>query len=284
MAKNVIAVCFDFDDTLTDDSTSALLAKHGIKPNEFWKHDVDALVRNEGWEPPNAWLHLLLKFMAEGRIPPMSNHDLCEFGKTLVPYEGLQELLAELRAIAADAWCEVEYYIISGGIQDIVEGFALRPAFKAIWACRLGSEAPGGPVKYVKRTISFTEKTRYLFMINKGISAEEASKNPTLVNEDILPAQRRVPFENIFYLGDGLTDVPCFSLLQKLAPGRRNTFGVFKAGENESAKKAWEKLIFPMRATGGTYNAKYSKEHSLGSVLRAAFSARCLEIKSQLMR
>jgi 2-hydroxy-3-keto-5-methylthiopentenyl-1-phosphate phosphatase len=167
--RNKLAVVFDFDDTLTNDSTSALLLRSDFsqeKIDKFWRKDVARLVSEDGWEETNAWLYLLLNYMKEGRVPWMTNEELKAFGNSLVPYEGLKEFLDDLRVTAEKAWCEVEFYIISGGIQDIIEGFPLRKEFKAVWGCRLAPDAPNGKVHYVKRAITFTEKTRYLFVIN----------------------------------------------------------------------------------------------------------------------
>ncbi|UOQ75251.1 hypothetical protein [Hymenobacter cellulosilyticus] len=63
------------------------------------------------------------------------------------------------------------------------------------------------------RIVDFTAKTRFLFEINKGVGKDGRS-NPFLVNEAVGPEKRRVPFSNIVYCGDGLTDVPAFSVVQ----------------------------------------------------------------------
>src|SRR5438552_10660937 len=104
--KNVVAVIFDFDDTLTEDSTSALLTRYGknITPDDFWKKEVDPLVRNEGWEPTNAWIHLLIKFMKDGRLKSLTNRDLREFGESLEPFSGLSELFRDLKDFAKKSW------------------------------------------------------------------------------------------------------------------------------------------------------------------------------------
>lgn len=81
-----------------------------------------------------------------------------------------------------------------------------------------------GPLKYIKRCITFTEKTRYLFEINKRIDPNESKSNPYLMNISFPDAQRRIPFANMIYVGDGITDIPCFSMVQKF---KGLAFGVF---------------------------------------------------------
>jgi phosphoglycolate phosphatase-like HAD superfamily hydrolase len=275
--KNVIAMIFDFDDTLTPDSVSMLLRENSICPNDFWT-EVNFLV-GQGWERTNAWIHLLLQ-----KLPNLKSQHLRQFGKSLTPYPGLPELFADLKDIAAKALCEVEFYIVSECIEDIItgfeEGFHSFGRFTAVWGSRVGSETPDGPLKYVKRTITFTEKTRYLFLINKGISAEEAHKDPHLVNE--VKKDRRIPFENMFYIGDGLSDIPCFSLLKQRAPNGRQTFGVFRAGEQESTDDFVKLGKLMSRTSGGAHNADYGNEQPLGLVLRTAIAKRCSAIWDEL--
>lgn len=207
-----------------------------------------------------------------------------EFGKSLTPYPGLPELFADLKHIAATALCEVEFYIVSECIEDIIHGFeeSFEPfgKFTAVWGSRVGSEIPGGPVKHIKRTVTFTEKTRYLFLINKGVSAADAHKNPHLVNE--IKKDRKVPFENMFYIGDGFSDVPCFSLLKERAPDGRQTFGVYRTGEQESQDDFAKLGKLMSRTSGGAHNADFGKEQPLGLVLRATIAERCSKIWDEL--
>jgi hypothetical protein len=131
----------------------------------------------------------------------------------------------------------------------------------------------------VANIISFTEKTKYLFAINKGITYEESRKKPFAVNDFVAPENRRIPFENMIYIGDGLTDVPCFSLLDK-AGGKG--FGVFEPKKKGDPKKAWEQLVMPRRVTT-LVPPQYGPEDALGSLLRVAVDSICtgIDLKTQ---
>lgn len=277
-AEDVIAVIFDFDDTLTEDSTTRLLTKHGIDVKKFWNQDVKQMVLKDGWDPTLAYLHRLLRLMEDGEIPQYTNEELRAFGAGLKPFPGLRGLFRDLCKITSEQSFEIEFYIISGGLEDIVEGFRLRPEFKAVWGCQLAPETPGGPVKYVKRVITFTEKTRYLFEINKGIDATESAKNPLLVNKDVPSGERRVPFANMIYIGDGLTDIPCFSVVQKQTDDKGKAFGIFRPGEEESERRAWLELIAQKRVTSA-HAPKYGPRSELGSLLRIYVKTLCADIK-----
>ena len=58
--------------------------------------------------------------------------------------------------------------------------------------------------------INYTLKAQYLFRISKGVSeiSDDRSVN-SRVNE------KHVEFRNMIYLGDGLTDIPCMTLIKE---------------------------------------------------------------------
>jgi phosphoglycolate phosphatase-like HAD superfamily hydrolase len=219
MPQNVIAIVFDFDDTLTDDSTTKLLAAHGFDAEDFWRREMKALT-DDGWDSPLAYLTLILENVGEGkRFGALSNASLRQFGATLAFYEGIPQLF--------------------GDLQDVAKRHTLtRPA------------------------------------INKGITDEDMKRNPFAVNTARPNEDRRVPFQNMIYIGDGLTDVPCFSVVEK-AGG--TAFGVFDPIKAGSPKKAWENLVAPKRVSA-LCSPRYGDKEILGSLLRAAVSSKCVDI------
>jgi hypothetical protein len=96
------------------------------------------------------------------------------------------------------------------------------------------------------------------------------------VNEDVNEEDRRVPFQNMIYVGDGFTDVPCFSLLGK-AKNKGTPFGVFNPEKPESPKQAWQRLVAPQRVK--TLNSpKFGATDDLGALLRAAVQELCIKL------
>lgn len=277
--QNIIALIFDFDDTLTDDSTTKLLEKYNIDPNKFWNKQVKERVEKE-WNPTLAYLDLLLEYVGSRKpLKNLSNNDLKKFGSSLKFYKGIPELFTSLKKIVAEhkvSSPSIEFYIISGGIEEIIKGSKIAKHFDGIWGC--GFEERNGTIAKIKNIISFTEKTKYLFYINKGLN-EDVRKNQYLVNKFVALNKRRIPFENMIYVGDGLTDIPCFSLIQK-SNGR--AFGVFNPQRKDSPKKAYEQLVATKRVL--TMNSPYyGKTDDLGSLIRAAVREICLslDLKSQ---
>jgi len=277
LPSNVIALVFDFDDTLVPDSTSKFLDLKGIPSKNFWKKDAKALVRS-GCDPTLAFLKLFLDNIGPNKpLGLLTNKDLRKFGKTLDDhiYPGLPGLFDDLkRTVKRFRDVSIEFYIVSGGLQPIIEGTGLvrKHHFSAVYGCQLGEEPGTNTVKFIKRAISFTEKTRYLFEISKGILPSKARRNPYLVNE--FPGTR-IPFSNMIYVGDGLTDIPCFSLV-----GKRGgiPFGVFDSTKTRSAKRAFLKFLIPGRVKG-MHTPRYGREDDLGIHLRSAVATICSQIK-----
>jgi hypothetical protein len=275
---DIIALIFDFDDTLVPDSTTSLLESNGIDVANFW-NSANSLVQN-GYDQPLAYLKLLLDIIGDGRpLGKLTNDDLGRYGASLDGsfHEGLPEFFDDIRTDISKNYkgIKAEFYIVSGGLQAVIEGSAIvKKYFNGVYACQLAGENENGPLTHIKRCITFTEKTRYLFEINKGISQSESSTNPLLVNKYIAEEERRVPFENMIYVGDGLTDVPCFSLIQKM---KGHAFGVFDPSKKEKTKQALEEFLEPKRVTS-MHAPRFKEGSELGSMLRAAVTARCLDI------
>ena len=123
-----------------------------------------------------------------------------------------------------------------------------------------------GVLKRIKRALTFTEKTRYLFEINKGITPADTIANKYVVNKHIPPEERRVPFKNMIYVGDGLTDIPCFSLVQRMGG---TAFGIFKPAVAASAKRAFLEFVKTDRVAS-THSPRFAADEDLGALLRAA--------------
>ncbi|GAH64121.1 unnamed protein product, partial [marine sediment metagenome] len=210
--------------------------------------------------------------------------DLRNFGSTLdksfspgiktLPRD-LKKIVKEYDNVVREFNVDIEFYIISSGLLEIIEGSKfIRDNFSGIYASQLGVDE-NGILSYIKRCITFTEKTRYLFEINKGISIEDTRKMPYLVNKKIPYEERRIPLSNFIYIGDGQTDVPCFSLLEQFGG---KSFGVFNPKDKKSAKRALIEFIVPQRVSLGFYEPKYRKEDPLGSLLRLTVESRVSDI------
>jgi FMN phosphatase YigB (HAD superfamily) len=133
--QNIIAVVFDFDDTLTDDSTTALLESVGIDTGEFWKSKAKALL-DQGWGPVPAYLKLLLDNVGEGKpFEKLTNARLREFGASLRFYPGIPGLFRDLQKSVKEHPLSnpgIEFYVVSSGLEEIIRGSDVPPILSSV--------------------------------------------------------------------------------------------------------------------------------------------------------
>jgi hypothetical protein len=153
----------------------------------------------------------LLDYLAMDRP---TNAQLKNLGAKMKLYRGLPEMFEEfneglLAPQHVSFGIKVEHYVISSGLKILIEGSRLRPHLREVFGCEFAEDAEGR-ISFPKRVISHTQKTQYLFRINKGLLDMTQD-----VNDHMPEAIRPVPFPNMIYIGDGPTDVPCFTIMKK---------------------------------------------------------------------
>lgn len=274
MNEAVIAVIFDFDGTLGPDTIAALLQSNKVSPKIFWM-EVDKRVEN-GWDPPLAYMQLLWEYAKDGKID-VSPKALRAIGKKLNLFPGLPKAFKELRDYMRkepelkDARVNLEYYIISGGIEEIILGNKIAEHMDGIFGSNFAYDKKGNPTG-IKSAISFTEKTRFLYGINKGVSVKDMRCNPYKINDATTADHYRVPFPQMIYIGDGPSDIPCLS-----AVSRFGGTGIGVSSPTNSFRKGYE-LARGKRITVGPYTANYEKGSDMRKVLQETILRIGLEI------
>lgn len=215
LIQNTIAVVYDYDQTLSpcymqDD---VIFPEFGIDSSRFWARCAD-LVQRHGYDNELAYMKALLDVLALDRP---SNAQLKALGARMRLYPGLPGMFEEFGPNGHNLLTEeqkalglrVEHYIISSGLKALIDGSPLAPYIRAAFGCEF-AEDDEGRISFPSRVISHTQKTQYLFRINKGLLEPWQD-----VNDHMPPDLRPVPFPNMIYIGDGPTDVPCFTVMRK---------------------------------------------------------------------
>lgn len=235
--SDVIALIFDFDDTLAPDSTTGFLADIGVDVEEFWTDRVGPLLFQQDWDPVPAYLYQMIELSRSGSHGPLTRDRLEDWGRRLPLHAGVETLFNRLRAVVRKDHPQVqlEFYLISSGIGDVLRQTSIAHEFTDIWASEFIYDDHGA-AQFPKRVVSFTDKTRYLFHIQKGIIGASSRNKPFEVNKKIAQDKLRVPFEQMIFVGDGYTDIPCFSLIRRSGGV---AFGVWDPRHRDKRSRAW---------------------------------------------
>ena len=210
MEKPIVALIYDFDKTLSPKDMQEYSFLPGIRvdPDKFWglcrdfaeEHQMDGVL---------TYMYLMKK-MAQGELD-LSREKLNELGRDVAFFPGVESWFDRINRIGEAGGVQVEHYIISSGLTDIIRGSAIGNQFKAVFAASFCYDAAGQPV-WPSMTVNYTNKTQYLFRINKGILDVTNDRDLNAFTPEYM---RRVPFTNMIYIGDGLTDVPCMKMTKQ---------------------------------------------------------------------
>ena len=206
----IVAFLYDFDKTLctTDMQNYAFIPSLGMTPAEFWEL-ANGFGRRNRIDGILAYMYTMIQESKRKNIL-FTRQDLVEKGKSIVLFPGVQDWFRRINEFGAAQGVQVEHYIISSGLREIIEGSTIRDVFKEIYASEFYYDENGVPV-WPKLAVNFTAKTQFVYRINKGVL--DVSDDKTL-NDSMPDDSKRVPFHNMIYVGDGLSDVPCMKMMR----------------------------------------------------------------------
>ena len=239
--RNTIAIVYDFDGTLSPQPMQeyTVLPKIGVKSDKFWK-EVNAEAKSTVSESMLVYMRLLLEKADESKVH-IGRRDFKDMAKSIKYFPGVEtwfDRINEYVQKQSGGRVKVRHYVISAGMKEILEGISIRRHFAQIYASEYHFDHHG-VAKFPKLLITDTSKTQYLFRINKG--KEDLSES---INEHMPEADRPIPFENVIYIGDGLTDVPSM-VVTKNSGG--NTVAVYKKNSAKGLRTC-KKLLDAGRA------------------------------------
>lgn len=206
--RPVVAICYDFDKTLSPDNMQAqgyLQAINYENQEEFWKETM-SLAREHEMDSNLAWMYLMLR---GARGKEIFRREMLEgYGAKVRLYDGVTTWFDRMRKYGEERGIIVEHYIISSGLREMIDGTEVAGEFEKIYASSFFYDEDGVAI-WPAQVVNFTNKTQFLFRISKGV----LGINDDAVNDYFAPEELRVPFRNMVYIGDSDTDIPCMKLV-----------------------------------------------------------------------
>ncbi len=235
MAKKFtpMAIAYDFDGTLADGNMQEHRFLPDIKmtPDDFWA-EVKQLTQEHQADEVLMYMNLMLK-KAKAEGVPVRRADFEARGKSVELFDGVEEWFDRITKYGRKCMVGVEHFLISSGNDEIVRGTPISANFKRIYASKFMFDEHGAAV-WPALAVNYTTKTQYLFRINKG--AHDLSDSSG-VNEFVEKSKRAVPFENMVFIGDGSTDIPCFRLVKEQGGLSVAVYNASKRGAKARAQK-----------------------------------------------
>ena len=273
----IIASLYDFDKTLctTDMEDYAFIPSLGYTPAEFWGR-ANAF----GWENRMdgllAYMYTMIQECAAQNIK-LDRAFLNHCGESIQLFPGVREWFARINAFGESLGVQVEHYVISSGLREIIEGSGIAQEFREIYACEFYYNE-NGDACWPKLDVNFTNKTQFVYRINKGILDVSRDKE---LNDSMPDDSKRVPFTNMIYMGDGLSDVPCMKMMRAYGG---QAIAVYQASNRQGVEKLLADgrvdFIFP-----ADYREGMELDRTVRDILRKmTITDRLLEVNNRQLR
>ena len=273
----IIAFLYDFDKTLctTDMEDYAFIPSLGYTPAEFW-----GKANAFGWENRMdgllAYMYTMIQECAAQNIK-LDRAFLNHCGESIQLFPGVREWFARINAFGESLGVQVEHYVISSGLREIIEGSGIAQEFREIYACEFYYNE-NGDACWPKLDVNFTNKTQFVYRINKGILDVSRDKE---LNDSMPDDSKRVPFTNMIYMGDGLSDVPCMKMMRAYAG---QAIAVYQASNRQGVEKLLADgrvdFIFP-----ADYREGMELDRTVRDILRKmTITDRLLEVNNRQLR
>ena len=258
--NKTVAFMYDFDETLSKGYMQdySLIPLLGEQKDVFWEN-VNAVGKSENMDGVLAYLYVIMQKANQKNIK-MDSQTLMEYGKTIDFFDGVQNWFERINSYGKSLGLEIEHYIISSGMTDIIKGSSIAKYFKKIFACSYCYDKEGKPY-WPKQAVNYTNKTQYIYRIRKN--QLDDLNNSSAVN-DYVDEQKKLPYKHMIYLGDGQTDIPCMKLIKS-----KGGFSVCVYNpQSTHAKKTAEKIYFDGRVNF-VAPADYSAQSQLDTMIKS---------------
>ena len=253
------ALIYDFDGTLSPGNMQeyGFIAAVGKSNEEFW-HESNVLAEDFVADPILSYMLKMLEHAGKTNTP-IKREAFQATGRNIKLFKGVESWFGRINRYAEERGIEILHYINSSGLKEIIEGTPIAGEFKKIYACEfLYNE--DGDAYWPAVAINYTNKTQFIYKINKGVDSVSDSH---LVNAYVPDSERPVPYEHMIYVGDGTTDIPCMRLV---SDRRGHSIGVYNPDSEQGYQKT--KLLLEQNRVSMISPADYSEGSRMETLVK----------------
>ena len=239
--RPTVALIYDFDGTLAPGNMQEydFIPAVGKSNKEFWS-EANSLAEKQDADPVLAYMARMIQ-EAQSTGLSLRREAFQESGRSIRYYAGVEAWFARMNRYAEEQDLRLLHYINSSGLREIIEGTSIAHEFKHIYACSFLYNVDG--IAYWPAVaVNYTNKTQFIFKINKGVESVSDTK---LVNQYLEEEKRPVQFKHMIFIGDGTTDIPCMRLVKSQGG---HSIAVYNPA-HQGSFEAMRKLIDEGRAT-----------------------------------
>ena len=251
-----VALMYDFDKTLCgkDMQEYSFIPSVGMQASDFWE-EANRISVKTNMDRILAYMLLMIKTAKKNEVE-ITKESFNKLGKDVVLLKGVKTWFKRINEFGKSLGIEVEHYIISSGLKEIIDGTPIAKEFKKIYACEFHYNNSGN-ADWPQQVVNYTTKTQFIFRISKGVLDTMDDKR---LNSYTSESDRTIPYRNMIYIGDGLTDVPCMTVVKDRGG---ESIAIYHRGEKQIAKK----LLKENRVTF-MCRADYSQDSMLETIVK----------------
>ncbi len=229
MPRPTIGILYDFDKTLctTDMQEYSFIKNLGMSSSEFWGEAADITEKYEV-DKILAYMFIMIKKCREKGIP-LTEEYLKSCGENVTLYKGVSTWFERINEFGESMGVNIEHYIISSGTYEIIMGTPIAKYFKEVYACKYMYDGHGEAI-WPALAINYTMKTQYIYRISKGVLDVTDDYNLNRQQDD---STRSISYNNMIYIGDGMTDIPCMKMVKERGG---KSIALYASGRSKTVK------------------------------------------------
>ena len=271
----VVALIYDFDGTLSPGNMQEydFIPAIGKNNDEFWSRSNRIAEENDA-DPILTYMNEMISQAHKSEVS-LRREAFMASGSKVQLYEGAEGWFKRINSYGRNRGIEIEHYINSSGIKEMIEGTPIAKYFKKIFACTF-LYTVDGVAYWPAVAVNYTNKTQFMFKINKGIDSVFDTK---LINRFVPEDDRPVPFRNMIYIGDGTTDIPCMRLVKEK---NGNAIAVYNPAEAETGESL--RQLIEDKRVNFVAPADYSPDGKLDTIVKGIIDKLAAEYKLEGLR